>query len=239
MISSPEQLKLDKLILKDTKLFYETIVRAIFRNSYVGFYKDVIWMEFWSGMSENNKVKIEKICHFYYYTCLPFKESYDVPDATRLVFTASIMESLMTGGKHIDFYTFLKLKDLKNISKSGLDKLIKGYRDAYGCSKNFRDYLEKYFLENDLIYLRHSIKKEKGGVFLSLDSNKELSDFFYSLRSQVVHNANLLTISNEVLGVIDFDLKGKRYKLDINIYEYLKSFEKSLIKFFGVQAVQF
>jgi len=232
MVSSPEELKLSRLVLKDPKLFYETIVRAVFRNPYVSFYKDIIWEEFWTSISKENKIKAEKVCHFYYYMCLPFKESYEVPDAKRLVFTASIMESLMTEN-HVDFYGFLVSKKFENISPQKLKELIEQYREENGSSKKFRSYFERYFLEEDLRYLCHSIKKQKIDVFVQLETNKELADFFYNLRSKVVHNANLLTISNEVIGSFDFDLKDKKYKLDINIYEYLKSFEKSLVKYFG------
>ena len=232
MVSSPEELDLYKLVRENPKVFYETIVRAVFRNPYVGFYKNVVWEVFWASISEENKNKAEKVCHFYYHMCLPYEESWDVPDAKRLVFTASIMESLMID-KHVDFCEFLVLRKMENITQDNLKDLVEDYREEYGSSKKFRSYFEKYFLEEDLRYLRHSIKKQKHGVFVQLETNKELADFFYNLRSQVVHNANLLTISNEVIGPFDFDLKDKKYKLDLNIYEYLKSFEKSLVKYFG------
>jgi len=233
MISSPDELDLNKLVREDRKLFFEIIVRAVFRNPHPSFHKNVVWKEFWSNLSEDQKLKAEKVCHFYYYMCLPYKESWDMPDAKRLVFTASIMETLM-GEEHIDFYRFLCLEKLDNITQVDLERLENDYREKYGSSKKFRGYFEKYFLEEDLRYLRHSIKKQKSGVFVQLETNKELADFFYDLRSQVVHNANLLTISNEIIGSFDFELKEKKYKLDINIYEYLRSFEKSLVNYFSI-----
>ena len=38
-----------------------------------------------------DKDKAKKVCHFYYYMCFPYMESYTTPEAKRLVFTASIM----------------------------------------------------------------------------------------------------------------------------------------------------
>lgn len=66
MVSSPEELDLYKLVRENPKVFYETIVRAVFRNPYVGFYKNVVWEAFWASISDGNKTKAEKVFHFYY-----------------------------------------------------------------------------------------------------------------------------------------------------------------------------
>jgi hypothetical protein len=158
-------------------------------------------------------------------------ESYTVPDANRLVFTASIMESLITKD-HIFLDNFLLSKKFDSISLDELRNFINEYKENYGSHRGFRTYFENYFLEKDLRYLRHSIKKKKAGVFKKMTDNKELSDFFYDLRSQVVHSADLLMISSEIIGPHVFRLRSKEYELNVRIYDYLLAFEKSLVKFF-------
>ncbi len=232
MVSSPKDLGLDQLILEDPRLCYETIVRAIFRNVHVTFFKDVVWLEYWGSISDDNKRKLEKICHFYYYMCLPFEESFIVPDAKRLVFTASILESLMSDVEFKDFYQFLKMK--KVVNERNLKELHEEYLDQFGCNRKFRSYFETYFVEKDLRWLCCVIRRFRNGEFRSLGTVSELSTFFYSLRSEVVHSANIRIISNELLGSIELKLQGKHYKIDLDIYEYLKSFERSLVKFFDV-----
>jgi len=146
----------------------------------------------------------------------------------KLVALFSLIESL-TDLKHQDFYQWLSTSDQQNVfpisDRSDLDRLYGEYKKTHGSIRRCVDFF-KSLPDKHKITLCNSIHID--GV--PIDSIEKLAQFLYKLRSEFVHEAQLvLHVNNSTV----YHLKNKRMDCSsLSLDKLLEAFEEGVISYF-------
>lgn len=196
--------------------------------------------EIYSKLNEEDKAKFLKICHFYYYRCYRFKER---DEGMILVAITSSIEALISEVEYKNFIEWYRseCKD-KNLP---VEKLWDKYNEAYGASKKFVYFWENFASEEDKKTFEEKswvlvpeIKDSKKKYNKEKWSIEDASKVLYRLRSEFVHNADEVPISNydESNGTIflgsGFSIKDKHYQFGTTMDKFATMFERGFTEYF-------
>jgi len=178
------------------------------------------------------------LSHFYYFWCKRPKIDENLDESFKLIVMTSIIESLMTGGRHKDFFSWFlgKYKLGKIETASGLDlkkemsSLWNEYTKLYGARKTVLRFFEKYIDKNTQQRLSES--------FIYIETQKhpnitEIASLLYVLRSKFVHNAETVQLGKKAPeGSAYLLINGKALKISTSIDRILDRFEEGFLNFF-------
>ena len=154
-----------------------------------------------------------------------------IDDSYKYIALFSLIEALDSPGGYIDFYQWLhrNKKDIELDSETPffpkIDDAYKKYKSEYGSTNSAILFFSRLDKE-DQQFIQNSLKI-KG----KQSSLKQLSQFFYDIRSQFVHQTNLVLNFGEIISV--GRQKKKIIVIDMSIKDMCRLFEHGFLKRFG------
>lgn len=154
-----------------------------------------------------------------------------IDDSYKYIAIFSLIEALDSPGGYIDFYQWLHRNkkdinlDLETPFFLKIDNAYKKYKSKYGAINAAVQFFSRLDKE-DKLFIQKSLKvKGKQG------SLKQLSQFLYDIRSQFVHQANLVLNFGDIISV--GRQKKKIIVVNMSIKDMCWLFEHGFLKRFG------
>ncbi|PKN96795.1 MAG: hypothetical protein CVU43_18845 [Chloroflexi bacterium HGW-Chloroflexi-5] len=146
----------------------------------------------------------------------------------------ALIESLYHEAKHIDFYEWLMRGNTFPLSKEELKKEYKKYKDEFGSRKSIIHFFSS--LDSDIItYIQESITllNFKNASLNDKSSIEQLSNLLYQIRSDFIHNAELVVELSDVSTIAKRN--EKPYLFELSLLSFCKIFELGVLKFFNIK----
>ncbi|MHB8086670.1 MAG: hypothetical protein ACYDH2_00325 [Anaerolineaceae bacterium] len=146
----------------------------------------------------------------------------------------ALIESLYHEDKYIDFYEWLMRENSFSITKDDLKNAYKNYKKEFGSRKSVIHFFSS--LESDIIsYIQESITllSIKSDSINDKTSIEDLSKLLYQIRSDFIHNAELVVELSEVSTLSKRNKKP--YLFEISLSTFCKVFELGVLNFFNIK----
>ena len=154
-----------------------------------------------------------------------------IDDSYKYIAIFSLIEALDSPSKYIDFYQWLHRNkkdinlDIETPFLSKIDNAYKKYKSEYGATNAAIQFFSRLDKE-DQLFIQNSLKI-KG----KQSSLKQLSQFLYNIRSQFVHQANLVLNFGGIISV--GRQRKKNIVVNVSIKDMCWLFEHGFLKRFG------
>ncbi len=182
--------------------------------------------------SPRNRDKMQTLGHFYYFICEPFKDE-GVRDEWRIVGITSLIEAMMSEVEFKDVFQYFESSFKGENSISDFQKFKMDYLNEYGATKKVINFFRDYVSGEDVIKIKSCIRRwdVKCSKMVPLANVDEVPKFFYQMRSDFVHKAEMQNMCSEDSFASTGYVGDNFYDIRVGMKKILEIFEKSFVLF--------
>lgn len=186
-----------------------------------------------ASFEEASFVKITDLAWFYYNYCKDPKIFKNIDPSLKLIIISSIIESLMSEEKFMDFDIWYRKNSTDTISKDNIQNVWKEYKEEFGATKKFKNFfIEKINDEERRILLKGFSRFDNKKIKI-----EDVANWLYEMRSSFVHNAIFIPLPEKQVIPCEMCFIGKNkvsLTIKIEVDMILDIFEKGFLRHFGI-----
>ncbi len=215
-------------IFREKELQRSDAALIVARDLFGGrFRNDKKWDEFIKMLGEKETKKMSDLVWFYYHLSKPYTDPGPIRDELRLITITSVIEALMSDHDYKDFLDWYRDKYKKN-SIEDLKKAETEYLAEFGATSKVRLFFDTYFTQEEKNDLLEDIKPYPK----PMDRNiKDVAKFFYDMRSEFVHSAQMSGFCPPEYILAGVVVKRKPYTVTLEVEGFMDTFEAAFARY--------